>query len=113
MRLCRPAPSLRAKALGVSSRSGTTARILSKFRPEAPILAFTPERTPARRMSLYRGVEPVVVGKCSSPEQMVGRALQEIRERGIASRGGRLVFVYGSASGELTRERAVRSVAQE
>ena len=105
---CRTAASLRAKAIVVFSRSGTTARILSKFRPEAPILAFTPERTPARRMSLYRGVEPVVVGKCSSPEQMVGRALQEIRERGIASRGESLVFVYGSASEHCDQMRVVR-----
>lgn len=105
---CRTAASLRAKAIIVFSRSGSTARILSKFRPEAPILAFTPERTPARRMSLYRGVEPVVVGKCSSPEQMVGRALQEIRERGIASRGESLVFVYGSASEHCDQMRVVR-----
>ena len=105
---CRAAASLRANAIVVFSRSGATARILSKFRPKSPIAAFTPEKASARRMTLYRGVDPAVVGKCPSPEEMVGRAVREIRARNVATRGETVVFVYGSASEHCDQMRVVR-----
>jgi pyruvate kinase len=105
---CRAAASLAAKAIVVFSRSGHSARILSKFLPEARILAFTPERLSVRRLALYRGVEPGVVKKSPSPERMVEGALREMRERGQVSRGESLVFVYGSPSGHCDHMRVVR-----
>ena len=104
---CRAAASLQAKAIVVFSRSGYSARILSKFLPETPIIAFTPERQSARKMALYRGVKPGVVKKSSSSERMVGIALKHIRARGIFSRGERLVVVYGSPTGHCDQMRVV------
>jgi pyruvate kinase len=83
-------------------------RVLSKFRPGAPILAFTPERASARRMALYRGSCPELLSGSPSAERMVERAVREIRARGLAARGDRLVFVYGSPSGHCDQMRVVR-----
>lgn len=105
---CRAAASLQAKAIVVFSRSGQSARILSKFRPGAPILAFTPKEASARRMALYRGVTPDLAKRSASPGRMVGRALKEIRARGFVEGGGNLVVVYGSASGHCDQMRVVR-----
>jgi pyruvate kinase len=104
---CRAAASLRARAIVVFSRSGYSARILSKFLPEAPIIAFTPERSSARRMALYRGVEPGVVKKSTSSERMVEGALREMRTQGQVSRGESVVFVYGSPTGHCDQMRVV------
>ena len=104
---CRAAASLRARAVVVFSRSGISARILSKFRPEAPIIAFTPERSSARRMALYRGVEPGIVKKSPSPDRMVERALREMEEAGLVARGESLVVVYGSPTGHCDQMRVV------
>jgi pyruvate kinase len=104
---CRAAASLGANAIVVFSRSGSSARILSKFLPETPIIAFTPERSSARRMALYRGVEPGVVKKSTSSERMVEGALREMRKTGQVSRGDRLVIVYGSPTGHCDQMRVV------
>ena len=44
-----------------STSSGGTARTVSKFRPEAPILAATTEEATYRQMALYWGVAPMLV----------------------------------------------------
>jgi pyruvate kinase len=105
---CRAAASLGANAIVVFSRSGYSARILSKFLPEAPIIAFTPRRSSARRMSLYRGVYPNVTERSSSSERMVRNALKDIRALEIVSRGENLIFVYGSPSGHCDQMRVIR-----
>jgi pyruvate kinase len=104
---CRAAAYLRAKAIVVFSRSGYSARILSKFLPEAPIVAFTPNRVSARRMALYRGVEPGVVKRSASSERMVEEALRQMRKEGLVSRGETLVLVYGSPAGHCDQMRVV------
>ena len=43
------------------TKSGSTARNVSKFRPPTPILATTTERSVARRLQLVWGVTPIVV----------------------------------------------------
>lgn len=105
---CRAAAALQAKAIAVFSRSGHSARILSKFRPGAPVLAFTPKVASARRMALYRGVIPDIAERSASPERMVERALDGIRTRGLVERGAPVVIVYGSASGHCDQMRVVR-----
>ena len=104
----RAAASLGAKAIVVFTRSGHTARIVSKFRPGAPVLAFTPKRSSARRMALYHGVESAVAKRSSSPERMVESAVKEIRARDLVARGESLVIVYGSPTGHCDQIRVVR-----
>lgn len=105
---CRAAAALQAQAILVFSRSGHSARVLAKFRPGAPILAFTPKAASARRMALYRGVSPGIAERSASPERMVGAALERIRRRGLVERGATVVVVYGSAAGHCDQMRAVR-----
>ena len=52
---------LNASAVVARTRSGFTARLVSKFRPNAPILAATADLTVARQLSLVWGVVPIVV----------------------------------------------------
>ena len=47
-----------ASAIITASKSGETARLLSRFRPDAPIIACVLDETTCRQMNVYRGVTP-------------------------------------------------------
>ncbi len=68
--LCEAAVTLarggQADAIVAVTRGGKTARLLSAFRPAAPILAATPSETTAARLSLLWGVTPVVLARDES-----------------------------------------------
>ncbi|MBN1265873.1 MAG: pyruvate kinase [Anaerolineales bacterium] len=57
-------------AIAVFTRSGRTALLMSKARPRVPIFAFTPEPETYRRMTLYWGVQPVLIPMADSVEKM-------------------------------------------
>jgi pyruvate kinase len=105
---CRSAARLEAKAIVVFTRSGRTARILSKFRPGVPLIAFTPLRETAVRLALSRGVEPMVLRAVGTADGMIERAAGELRRLGRVAGGDRLVFVNGSDGGHGDRMRVVR-----
>lgn len=87
-----------AVALAVMTESGTTARLLSKHQPAAPIIAFTPNETTRRRMALYWGVEPRVMQWLNPDEQVT-----EIERRFTSERSGRsgdrIVLLAGTVAG--------------
>jgi pyruvate kinase len=58
-------------AIAVFTHSGRTALLMSKARPQAPILAFTPMESAFHKMSLYWGVVPYLVPFASSVESMI------------------------------------------
>ncbi len=58
-------------AIAVFTKSGRTALMLSKTRPDVPILAFTPEAASYNRMGLYWGVTPHLVPHANNIEEML------------------------------------------
>jgi pyruvate kinase len=107
---CRAAAQAGASRIVAFTRSGLTARILSKFRPEKPVAAFTAFEASARRMALFRGVEPFVLPETETAraDRMVELAVSFLRSRGMAARGDRLVFVYGSVGGHCDKMRVLQ-----
>ncbi len=57
--------------IAVLTRSGKTAHLMSKVHPEVPILAFTPETSTYRNLSLYWGVTPYMVPHATTIEDML------------------------------------------
>jgi pyruvate kinase len=64
---------LRAAAVVARTRSGFTARLVSKYRPPTPIVAVTPDDVVARRANLLWGVVPIVVPGLGNLEDLVAR----------------------------------------
>lgn len=84
----------------VATASGRTAREVSIFRPEAPIYALTYDPHVQRSLRLIWGVEPFLLPKKKTPEQMVKEGIEMlVRSRRLKSRD-RVVIVTGSPSGE-------------
>ncbi|MBZ0111670.1 MAG: pyruvate kinase [Thermoanaerobaculia bacterium] len=89
------ATALDIETIVAFTESGNTARLLSKYRPRARIVAFTPEERTRRRMSLYWGVEPMVMGRLSSTDEMIAAAGKRLLEMGICEAGEGVVMVAG------------------
>lgn len=89
-----------ASALGIETivaftESGNSARLLSKYRPLARIIAFTPERRTLARMALYWGVRPLPFQRLDSTDQMIAYAERKVLELGICRPGDGVVIVAG------------------
>ena len=77
------------------TESGTSARLLAKYRPHADIHAFTPEPSAYRRMAMYGGVTAILVHRLPSTDDMLRLAVEELLDRGIVSDGDGIVLVAG------------------
>ncbi|HET9767343.1 MAG TPA: pyruvate kinase [Thermoanaerobaculia bacterium] len=89
-----------ASALGIETivaftESGNSARLLSKYRPLARIIAFTPEPRTLARMALYWGVRPLPFQRLDSTDQMIAYAERKVLELGICRPGDGVVIVAG------------------
>jgi pyruvate kinase len=75
--------------------SGATARLVSKYRPAAGILAFTPRPETYRRMAVLWGVTPMLLPRRSSTDEMIDTAERILLERGLAVRGDGVAMAAG------------------
>lgn len=77
------------------TESGNTARLLSKYRPKARIIAFTAVRQTRARMALYRGVSAHSFGRRDYTDVMLAAAEKFLEKEGICDRGEAVVMVAG------------------
>jgi pyruvate kinase len=83
------------EAIAVFTRTGRTAILMSKVRPEVPILAFTPVEKTYRRLSLAWGVSPYCVPWADTMEEMISHVETALRVSGLVQPGGQVVLVTG------------------
>ena len=93
---CRLADYVGAKAIVAPTQTGSTARRVSKFKPNQPILAMCTSPSVARRLMLYRGVLPVVSRKAKSVDWLFERADSTAEALGLARKGERVVVTSGT-----------------
>ena len=93
------ARQLEAGAIIPLTKSGSTARNVSKFRPPTPILATTTEKSVARRLQLVWGVTPLLVKNDERPARTFSIAMQLAQEMGILKQGDLVVQTAGTLTG--------------
>jgi len=91
---------LDAKLIVVYSESGRTARLVSKYRPRVPILALTTSEKVSRRVKLFRGVIPSLVGSISSIEEIVARSEEAAIASGFVKNGDHILITAGMPFGK-------------
>jgi pyruvate kinase len=89
------ASAVNAKAIITPTLSGNTARLLSVYRPDQPILAITPEKRAERVMQLYWGVITQHTELVDESESMINNARKIALDMGIASTADKVVLVAG------------------
>jgi pyruvate kinase len=93
------ARSIRASAIVCLTDSGFTARLVSSYRPQSPIVAVTYNRQTYQRLALAWGVQPVFCGQGSGYDSMVEAARSYLVATGLAEEGDRFVVTAGLRSG--------------
>lgn len=93
------AGQLKATAIMTLTKSGATARNVSKFRPTTPILAVTPQVDVARRLQLVWGVRPLLVLDLPSTNQTFQAAIAVAQEKGLIKGGDLVVTTAGTLKG--------------
>src|SRR4030043_756542 len=68
---CGAAEDVKAKVIVAFTRSGSTARLVSKFRPGIPIIAYTPDKKIKNRMCFYWGVTPKIMRLLATTDEMI------------------------------------------
>jgi pyruvate kinase len=86
---------LDAKLLVVATHSGRTALAASKSRNNTLTLALAPDAALARTMALFWGVTPLVTTNLTDIESALTFAIEWARERGLVTKGDRIVWIRG------------------
>jgi pyruvate kinase len=94
--MAHAAQDLDVKAIAVFTETGTTARQLSKYRPEPPIYALSSIDVVINRMCLLWGVHPIKCAKAQTAEAMVDMAEALLEEGGYASSQDIIGIVAGT-----------------
>lgn len=93
------AAAIQAGAVVAFTESGTTAQLISKQRPRAPIIAFTPFEPVRQRMALFWGVLPLTMTPVEQTDDRIHEAERRLKAEGLASSGQRIVFLSGTQVG--------------
>lgn len=95
----RISEQLKAAAIMTLTKTGATARNVSKFRPHTPILAITPHVDVARQLQLVWGVKPLLVLNLPSTGQTFQAALNVAQEKHLLQEGDLVVMTAGTLQG--------------
>jgi pyruvate kinase len=90
------AAAVGANAIVAFSETGMTARLVSKQRPAAPIISFTPFERIRRQMALYWGVIPHTMRQIEQTDERVDEAERRLKEEGLVKTGERIVILSGT-----------------
>lgn len=86
---------LNAKAIITSTETGYTARMVSKYRPKAPIIAVTTKDATLRRLALNWGVTPVKGEVAATTDEMFDKAMKGGLDSGLVKEGDLVVLSAG------------------
>lgn len=106
------AVNLGAETIVAFTESGNTARLISKYRPEARIVAFSPNERTLRLMALFWGVTPHPFERRTYTDEELASAAAYLEQDGLAKPGDPVVMVAGvppnqSASTNLVKVHVV------
>ncbi len=89
------AHDLKAKAIVAPSMSGFTALMLSKWRPETPVIGLSPDARVVRQMQLYWGVLPFQAKRAESTDILIYSSLELLRAKNVIEEGDLIVATAG------------------
>lgn len=92
---CRTSFAINSKAIVAATKSGATARFISKYRPECPIIAITPNEDVQRKLSLNFGVFPVKCKTFNTTEEILSEAKLTASNLGFANAGDSIIVAAG------------------
>lgn len=89
------ARDLHVEAFLIPTTSGSTARLIARYRPQQPIIAVSPEPQTVKSLCLVWGVSPVSIRGFSSTDDMVRALQQKALDLGLVKRGDLVAITAG------------------
>ncbi|MFE0464720.1 pyruvate kinase, partial [Kitasatospora sp. NPDC058965] len=96
---CELGDFLNAQALVAFTKSGDTARRLSRYRSPIPVIAFTPDACTRNQLALSWGVEAYVTEQVATTDEMVGQVDRELLSMKRLAEGETVIVTAGSPPG--------------
>lgn len=97
---CMLAHEIHADALIVTTLTGSTAQIVSRYRPLPPIIAATSDKRNLTRLSLVWGVYPFLIPYTKDTDTLIKHATASALRSGIIKKGSKVVVCSGVTSGK-------------
>lgn len=92
---CTIARDLGASAIITATQSGSTARMVAKYRPNCPIIATTPSLKTLRELVLTWGVYPLMIDDIRSTDKLLEASVNKALEAGYVKEGDIVVLTAG------------------
>lgn len=105
---CEAAAQTQAKLIACFTESGRTARLVAKYRPRAPIIAFCSNDRTRRKLAINWGVRTDALDVAGEVELMVRRVEERLVGHQLVTQGDRLVIIFGAPVGEKGHTNSVR-----
>lgn len=97
---CSLAMDVGAKVIVACTRSGMTARLISRFRSPIPIIGMTTDEKAYRKLALSWGVLPVLAEEFNSTDVLFYHAVVKAKQSGLADKGDTIVITGGMTNGK-------------
>ena len=92
---CMTAIDIEAPVIITVTKSGRTARMISKYRPDCPIIGCTPALRSYYQMSLSWGVHPVLIAEATDTEELFLHAMYQTKKKGYIKKDDFAVITAG------------------
>lgn len=110
---CTTAMDLNASAVITVTMSGFTAEMISKYKPECPIIGCSVNPRVCRQMNLLYGVQPLLVQREESAEDLFEASVRNAKKAGYVKHGDTVVITAGVPLGTPGRTNMIRVVEVE
>jgi len=110
---CLTAMDLRADAILACTKSGYTAKVISRFRPACPIIALCQTEAVRRQMAVSWGVRAFLSGDVDSTDRMFSLAVETARKEGVVKAGDTVVITAGVPLGRSGTTNLVKAQVVE
>ncbi len=105
--------NLPISAIIAITRTGSTAQIVAKFRPKAPILACTGVESTARQLQLVWGVEPILIPLITSTDELIYRSVVECFKLEYLDKNDQVLIIAGTLLGVPSKTNQIQVLKVE
>lgn len=104
---------IKARYIVCFTHSGGTARLIAKYRPNVPVVGFSPETATVRRLALAWGVIPMEIGQVSTVDELLDGAPEAMRFKGLVQADDYIVVTAGVPVGKPGKTNMIKVVQIE
>ena len=97
-----------AKLIVVFTHFGRKARVISKFRPKAPIFALSDKTKTLSQLNLYSGIQSYFMDSIDDEDITIEKAMALLKKKGTLNKGDIVIFTAGAPFTDDTRRNWMR-----